>query len=619
MCGIVGIINFSQKKGNINRENLVEMRDTMIHRGPDDCGVYFDNFVGLGHRRLSILDLSEKGRQPMEYKKFVITFNGEIYNFKDIKKELEALGHNFISQTDTEVILHAYEEWKEECLDKFNGMFSFGLYDKGNQEIFIARDRLGIKPLYYYQGECNMLVFASEIKAICRYENYKPEINKDVLFDFFRYSFVPGKETLMKNIKEVLPGHYLKIRISCKNNVNSNFKKYWDLPTSKSNDSIEEAQHKIESLLKDSVKHQLISDVKVGLQLSGGLDSSLIASYASQLSPHVNAISVDVVNSELSEKKYAKYVTDKLNLNAHFIPLYTDNFYQDLERVLYIFDEPLPHANAIGIYLLSKYAKEKVTVLLSGEGADELFCGYTRYKELKAYQLISRIPFSFIRKKIARCVLGECYYNYLTEIQERPFDNFYIKNVYNCVSKKELKKIFTKNVKVKDNNGFFKIILKQLKNKSIVNAASGYDLKNYLVSLLHRQDRMSMAFSIENRVPFLDHHLVEYVYTLPEKFKIKNGITKYILKQNALRYFNQEFVFRPKQGFSIPISDWLKSFDGQKLLSILLDDTFKERGIFNYREVGKMVKNFNEGKETNVGLLWALVVFEKWARIYLKN
>lgn len=615
MCGVVGVVSKNKK---IDEPNLLEMRDSMIHRGPDASGFFVDEHVGLGHRRLSILDLSDYGKQPMTYENLIVVFNGEIYNFLEIKKELSDLGHSFLSKTDTEVILHAYKEWGNDCVKKFNGMFAFAIYDMQNGKIIIVRDRLGIKPLYYYVDSKNeTLIFSSEIKAITKYSSYESHINKEMLFDFFRYSFVPGEDTLFAGVKELLPGQMMFSSIfdPCK----ISFESYWDLPIGSSVDSLEQASEKIDTLLREIVKSQLISDVKVGVQLSGGLDSSLVANYAQEASPHINSISVDVTEGGLSERKYAEYVAEKFNLNSHFLNLQSDNFSEHLERVLYIFDEPLPHANSLGIYLLSKYAKENVTVLLSGEGADELFCGYTRYKELKAYNWISKIPFAAVRNKIANKVLGNCYYNYLTEIQKKPFDDFYIKNVYNCVSKKDLQKIFTENVKISDNNSYLRLVLEKVKGRGIVNAASGYDLKNYLVSLLHRQDRMSMAFSIENRVPFLDHRLVEYVYALPQSYKLKGDITKYILKKIGLKYFDDAFVYRAKQGFPISIENWLKGPAGLELVSILLDDECKKRGLFKHEEMERIVGDFKAGKKVNVGLLWALIVFEKWARIYFKN
>lgn len=617
MCGIVGIVTSLDSSRVIRKDNLVAMRDTMLHRGPDDEGIYIDNNCGLGHRRLAILDLSSLGRQPMEFNNWIITFNGEIFNYQEVRQELKKLGHKFKSQTDTEVILHAFDEWGQKCVEKFNGMFAFGIYNKKTKNLFLVRDRLGVKPLYYYIHNQKTLVFASEIRAICKFSYHKADLNKEALFDFFRYSFVPGEDTLLKDIKELLPGHILSF-----NNLSGTPKikinQYWNLPEKENNDSFEEASAKVEELLKDSVKIRLISDVPVGVQLSGGIDSTMISTYAKEFSPKINAISVDTINKEFSEKIYASFVARKLKIPIHYIPLNFPDFYREIDRLSQIYGEPVVHPNTIGIYLLSRQAKQHATVLLSGEGSDELFCGYDRYRQVKMYNVIANIPSKKLRKRVAERYLPNCFYNFLVAEQKRSFGNYYVKNVYHSITNAELRNVFRKNIPLDTENEYLVRILKENNKFDLINRASRYDLKNYLVSLLHRQDRASMAFGIENRVPFLDYRLVEYVSTLPSKYKLKGPIAKYILKNICNKYYPKKFVYRPKMGFAMPVAEWLRTNEGSKMLDTLLDKKSTSRGIFEQDYIKDLIESFkNPEGNANFNLTWILLMFEKWARVYL--
>lgn len=612
MCGIVGIIRYGNDR-TVDEDVLVRMRDTMEHRGPDDCGLFVDGGVGLGHRRLSILDLSPAGRQPMSFGSTVITFNGEIYNYREIRGLLIGLGHSFQTETDTEVILHAYAEWGTACLHRFNGMFSFVIVDTHKMKLFMARDRLGEKPLYYLRGT-DSLVFASEIKAICEFDGYQPEINRGALFDFIRYTFVPGEETLFVGVKEFLPGHYVELPIVDLAKPISPVR-YWDLPENESKHNLGEAQERVETILADSVGIRMIADVPVGVQLSGGIDSSLVAAYASRKSGQINAISVNVPDDGFSERKYAEKVASQYGLEHHVLNLDFPDLSVDLDRLIYVYDEPLPYANSLGIYLLSRFAKDKVTVLLSGEGADELFCGYERYYQLSRYDWLSRIPFRRLRSWVTDRILPGCYYNYLSEIQERPFGDFYIRSVYGTVSDREVREALNFEGRTFA-NGYLTDTLRGGKGKGIIGRASRYDLKNYLVALLQRQDRMSMAFSIENRAPFLDHRLVEYVYSLPGRHKVRGKITKFILKRLACRHFGHDFAYRSKMGFGVPVEKWLRSQSGDKLLDGVLSNGMINGDLFRREFVEGIIGDFRRAKAVNIGFLWTLVTLSRWTVIF---
>jgi len=612
MCGIVGVINASGKDYYIDRKNIEEMRDELIHRGPDDMGSFFDRNVGLGFRRLAILDLSANGHQPMTYKSFTIVFNGEIFNFQDIKKELIGNGHKFISTCDTEVILHAYEEWGVESVNKFNGMFAYAIYDSKRRKVVMVRDRLGIKPLYYSKINSKVMIFGSEIKALCKYRYYVPSLDRKAAYDFFRYSYVPGEDTMFESIKSLLPGHYLEYDL---NPNDIAIKKYWDLPDRACRDSFDEAIEKIDALLDESVRLRLISDVPVGVQLSGGVDSSLVANYASKHSPNIYAISINVDDATYSEKSYAEFVAKKLHLKFHSIDLDSETFFTDMDRLLYLYGEPTPHANSIGIYLLSRYAKDTVSVLLSGEGADELFCGYDRYVQMQAYRSVAKLPSKRLRRKAALSKLGDCYYSYLVDIQKEPLDDFYIENLHNPYKRSELDEI-TFGKYAKSTNTYINELLRNTNGKDLLDRASRYDMKTYLVALLQRQDRMSMAFSVENRVPFLDYRLVEYVVTLPSSYKVKKGKGKYILKELAQKYYPQDFVYRPKQGFGLPLKALLGSPKGKKIMKSILKEGLITEGLFDADKLQNMLNNAVKGEEVNTGLLWLTIAFEKWARLY---
>ena len=621
MCGINGF-NFESKKA------IELMNNSIKHRGPDASGIFIDE-ISLGHRRLSIIDLSKNANQPMsnEAGDIIIVFNGEIYNFKEIKKELEEQ-HKFKSNSDTEVIIHAYEEWGEECVKKFNGMWAFCIYDKRKSILFLSRDRLGKKPLYYYLNK-NKFIFSSEIKAILKHDNIK-KLNKPAVSSFLSYRYVLGEETFFKDIFKLLPAYNLVFNLLC-NKIEKVYE-YWDLKSNKLHIDDKEAKKELDILLNKSIAYRKISDVPLGVILSGGLDSSIItAMLALQEKNSINTFTVKFKEVGFDETEFAKLVSKKYNSNYHEIILDASNFLEVMKEYIRYKDEPIGVPNEVALYLLSKKIKESVTVVLSGEGADELFEGYGRiFSSARDYEIMRKLQeennikrfklkFSSLYKKYGRPLSSELehflfMYKYWTEEEK----NYILKED----SKKDYSFIFKKY--------FNKHDMPYEKKISYV------FLKLHLPALLSRLDSSTMASAVEARAPFLDFNLVNYAFNLPEniktKWKISNdellslnkncdelseneNTSKYILKEIAKNYLPETIVNRKKQGFPLPLDRWFKN----KFLDIakkyLLNKNAKIKNIINQDNL-KTWMNSNEFRDLKKfgQKLWMLLSLELWLK-----
>ena len=587
MCGILAM--YSKR---INKDLFKKSLDLMTHRGPDDSGLYFKDDIALGHRRLSIIDLSENAHQPMsnENKNLWITYNGEIYNFKELRKELEDK-HTFKSNSDTEVIIHAYEEWGNECVEKFNGMFAFVIYNSTNNKLFIARDRTGIKPLYYYSDE-EKIIFSSEIKSMFPLGVAK-EINKDILYDYINYQILIGEETLIKNVFSFPPGHYTTI------DKNGMIKvKYWD--TNFTDDNIED---NLKDILEQSVKRQLISDVPVGAFLSGGIDSSTIVALAKKHKPDIKTFTVGFDDFP-DEIEAAKFTAKELGVENYSISLSAEQFIEELPKIIYQYDMPLSFASSVPLYFVSKLARDNnVKVVLTGEGADELFAGYRRYNLIqKVIRLSKFIPgvmiinFSDPRYyKMAEMLMCGFTYDYLTGI--------------NSIIGEDRQKIikFNKSNILRDK-------VKEIfdsKQTDFTNKLLYLDFKTYLVELLMKQDKMSMAASIESRVPFLDNEVIDFANSIPSNLKLHNGKGKYILKESVKDILPKSIINRKKVGFSVPLNKWFKGKLNGYIKEQLLGGDLDE--YFNRDYIEKLIK-----KKNNSLQLWALLNFKIWKDVVLK-
>ncbi len=602
MCGIFGF-NFE------DRNIIKKMGDILNHRGPDDEGYFLDENVSLGHKRLSIIDLSKKGQQPMsnEDGSIWITYNGEIYNFKELRKILKKMGHKFYSDTDTEVIIHSYEEWGIKFLDKIRGMFAFALYDSNNDILFLVRDRLGIKPLYYYWDQ-EKLIFASEIKAILEH-NIKREVNNLALDIFLNLRYIYAPFTIFKRIMKLPPGHYLLYNFKDKCFY---INKYWDVKFNITRESEHYYISKIRQILKDSVEIRLISDVPLGVYLSGGLDSSIIVGLMSKfVDTPIRTFSVGFGYEKYDEIDYARRVSEYFETEHKEFIVEPDLYL--LPEVVYHFDEPIADPAAIPTYILSKEAKKYVTVILTGEGGDELFAGYRYYKTVlkkDTIKYLSRILPENILKYFMKFKNFGKLFKFLLDYKDEIgifirynsiFDNYTIKNAsLNVDHKIILQNLFNNNLKKMNSDLLDKLLYLSLKISLPDN-------------LLMKVDKMTMAHAVEARVPFLDHKLVELSAQIPSKLKIKNNIEKYILRKSFKYLLPIDIAKRKKHGFTVPIHLWM---DTEPFKS-LIDEAIEDKNMWqNYFEYYNVVKWFKYG---TFAQKWSLINFYLWYKIFMEN
>lgn len=638
MCGIIGVYNLRKSK-KLSAKIIRDMANSLKHRGPDDSGIYIDEDIALGHRRLSILDLSKRGHQPMISRNGneIIVYNGEVYNYQSIRKELIKKGYKFASNTDTEVILYAYEEWGIRCIEKFNGMFAFALYDKKNSELFLVRDRLGIKPIYYTISN-NKLIFSSEIKGILKYPPFKKEINLKAISSYLSYRYVIGEETLFKNIFKLMPGYYLHV----KNRV-INKKQYWDIPIiKKKKDRGEEFyRNKIRDLIFKSVKRMMISDVPLGSYLSGGLDSSvLVAVMSQQKGSSIQTFSIGFKDQRFNEFKYSRLVSKRYKTKHKEILLPVKDYLRNMKLLIRYKDLPLGVPNEVPLFLMSKELKKYITVVLSGEGADEIFSGYGRiFRSPHDYyilKIINKLPDSI--KKLFRPFTEK----YGNTTFKKEIDHFLYQYSYFPLDEKKL--VFNSKMNnLIDNDSnlkkFFQSYFDKVKSLSYYEKIPYIFEKIHLVGLLSRVDTTTMATSVEARVPFIDHELVEFMFSVPTKYKIKwkSGfnrfkalflstdqisenldITKYILRETFKEYLPREILFRKKQGFPVPLDDWFRSdfinYAKNQLLNKnakikLCIDQNKLKEWINHKLSDKDDKSFGQK-------LWMLINLEIWMKEY---
>jgi asparagine synthase (glutamine-hydrolysing) len=632
MCGINGIAISSRAQREINMAVVERMRDVITHRGPDDHGIFIDGNIGLGHRRLSIVDVAT-GHQPMtnEDETLHIIYNGEIYNHSDHRAALEARGHKYRTYCDTETILHLYEEDGPRVVEKLRGMFAFAIWDQKKRELFIARDRLGVKPLYYLHATDGSLYFASEIKSILATNVIKPEINFSALPDYLANHATSGEETLFRNIKRLPPGHTLLWR-----DGQLHIERYWDVSFApyttngnrKDNDYIAEWM----DLFRTSVRLRLMADVPLGMFLSGGIDSSAIAAIMSQLVDEpIKTFSVAFAEREANELEYAREIARAYKTDHHEIVVTPEEFFNKLPRLVWHEDEPLAHPSSVALYFVSHLASKHVKVVLTGEGSDEMMAGYERYRKTiynlalgsRYYGLTSENVRRMIQRSVESLPVGSRFqqkiqrtFLYLPpEIESIYFDNF---AVFPRTMQAKLLSSKAKE-KIQDLDPYTDVRrrIKETDAKSLLNQLLYADIKTYLHELLMKQDQMSMAASIESRVPFLDHKLVEFTATLPERMKLRGWTTKYILRQGMKGILPERILNRPKMGFPVPIGAWFRGQYKSIIDEYVLSERTLQRGLFNPDVVREIVKKHQYGNENHSERLWALVNFEIWQRQFI--
>lgn len=612
MCGIAGAI-YNDYAKNMDESIVLRMSDVMQHRGPDDAGTYVSGPVALAHRRLSIVGLST-GHQPMsaENQSLTIVFNGEIYNYPKLKSELQTLGYHFKTESDTEVILHLYSHYGKECVHHLNGMFAFAIWDQENQHLFMARDRMGVKP-FYYADTGKSIVFASEIKSILEYPDFHKKCNKDAVYEYLVFRAVSGEQTLFEGIRSLLPGHYMTVHKG-----NTVIEKYWD-PRQKPMDysiSVTDARDSLSELIQDAVRIRLMSEVPLGTFCSGGIDSSLVTAIASQyIGEPVNTFSVGFHEAEFDETYYARMVSNQYHTNHHELKLNAAEFVELLPGLIHLNDEPLNFSNSVHIYALSKLAKEHVTVVLTGEGADELFMGYPRYQIPRIAENIKRASL------IARPLLNLA--SMIKNDHRLEKLSYYLKSDLNDImlfnsATSRLESVSSVMQKgVSSNLTYRNTVLDDSKNMdALLSRMSVQDQKTYLVSILNRQDKMSMGASVEARVPFLDYRLVEFANSLPAKIRIKGFNSKMLVKMVAEDYLPKEVIYRRKSGFGVPLANW---FRDDKALGGIMNDEINQGDYAEYLDKNSLQTMFREhqsGHADNSEILWTTLNFLMWKRVY---
>jgi asparagine synthase (glutamine-hydrolysing) len=611
----------------LDRGVLERMRDVIAHRGPDDVGIFIDGNVGLGHRRLSIVDVAS-GHQPMtnEDGALQITYNGEIYNHSDYRDDLEARGHVYRTHCDTETILHLYEDHGDACVNYLRGMFAFAIWDSKKRELFIARDRLGVKPLYYVHTDDGSLYFGSEIKTLFEAGAIKPELNFSALPDYLANHATSGEETLYKGVKRLLPGHTLMWR-----DGKLEIKKYWDVSFTKAEQNGRTDKDYIAQwyeLFRTSVRLRLMADVPLGMFLSGGIDSSAIAAVMSgMVDEPIKTFSVAFAEREANELAYARIVAEAYKTNHHEVVVSPEEFFNALPRLVWHEDEPLAHPSSVALYFVSLLASQHVKVVLTGEGSDELLAGYGRYCKTilnlslgKHYRTltpslvrgavrsgIQGLPTSKVRQKLLRSFLGVA-----PDIESIYFDNF---AVFPLAMQGDLLSNQTlERIGAIDPYAGVREALEQTDADSLLDRLLYADIKTYLHELLMKQDQMSMATSVESRVPFLDHKLVEFTCSLPEKLKLRGGTTKYILRESMKGVLPEAILTRSKMGFPVPIGAWFRGAYRSVIDEYVLSERAMSRGLFNQDFVRDLVQRHQSGAENHDERLWALVNFEMWQR-----
>ncbi len=638
MCGFVGF-RITQDFHHF-AASLKAATDSLRHRGPDDAGIFFDDLhgVGLGHRRLSIIDLSPTGSQPMESNdgNLVIVFNGEVYNFLDIRRDLVRLGHAFMGTSDTEVVLAAYAQWGEDCLERFNGMFSLAIWDRRKGHLFLARDRLGIKPLYYSFTEKGLL-FGSELKALMAMNGFARRIDPDAFSLYLHYQYIPAPRTIFFDTFKLEPGHFLLY------DGNQVSKKRWWTPTENrpANDPVEtidkeDALRRLDSLLTRVVSDHLISDVPLGALLSGGVDSSIVVAMMQKVSDSpVRTFSIGFTEQGFNEAPWARKVADHLGTAHTELYVSPQDALHTIDRLAEIYDEPFADSSAVPTFLVSKLTRDQVTVALSGDGGDEQFAGYVRYWMTDTMtRTMNWIPTG--TRKFVKQVLGMIpasktarYYDRIRHLLPRRFQvaNFPDKweKLINQLGYADLSDLYRMTVSIWSKeavlqltgrpvpSGTFENAFMAPSHRCVMDRLMMVDRQTYLPdAMLTKVDRASMAASLEVRVPLLDHRVVEFTSRLPVSLKYRSGKGKYLLMELLTRYVPRHLVERPKMGFGVPIAQWFRNELQELLHDYLSTDRLKAEGRLDADVVRQILKEHQQGTKDHHHRLWSLLMWEMW-------
>jgi asparagine synthase (glutamine-hydrolysing) len=629
MCGICGIYNFDLNEG-VNPELLAAMNRQIIHRGPDDEGFYVARNLGLAMRRLSIIDVAA-GHQPMtnEDGSLWLVFNGEIYNHQELRPDLEARGHHYRTHSDTETILHLFEEYGRDSVRRLRGMFALVLWDARRRRLFAARDRLGIKPFYYYL-DAQRFLFGSEIKALLACPGLQPELNRSAIPEYLAFGYISSADTMFRNICKLMPGHTLELDDAGRSRIEP----YWDLTAPVDCDSRPRKYYvtAYREMLEQAVSSHLMSDVPLGVFLSGGLDSSVVAALTSKLrAAPIETFSVGYEESEYSELPFARQVASHIGSNHHEVRIGWKDFMDALPRLIWHEDEPIVWPSSISLYFVSKLARERVTVVLTGEGSDETLAGYTRY----AWTLWNvRLDNGY--RKLVPPALRRVIRKYCDEAGLLPlgverrlrhtflardgasWPSFYFDNFYSVFSEAAQQELLSNELRpspgaaYKNSLAYWNISSGDLLHRLLYT-----DLKTYLIELLMKQDNMSMAASIESRVPFLDHALVEFTAGIPAAFETQGLSGKCILKSAAEDLLPHSIIYRKKMGFPTPLRGWLAGPHLDQAERLLLEPRTLEWGIFKPESVRRLLAEHRSRVKDHYERIWRLMNLEIWRRVFL--
>jgi asparagine synthase (glutamine-hydrolysing) len=621
MCGIVGI---SSNGAGINETTLVRMRDSFPYRGPDDEGIWLDQQagIGFGHRRLSIIDPTPSGHQPMLDKQTgnILTYNGEVYNYLEIRVQLEKDGLKFDTNTDSEVILKAYTAYGVNCVKHFNGMFAFAIWDVSKNELFVARDRLGIKPFYYQLTDDGTFYFASEVKAIRTANTHTAGLNENLIDQYMSFGYIPGEDTLERGIKRLLPGHRAILK-----NAKLSIEQYWDLEFNNDQDlGFDYYLEQSRDLLNSAIDLRLRSDVPLGIYLSGGIDSSAIVGLlAERTTEQLKTFSVAYDFGEaFNETKYARMISDRFNTEHHELFMTTEQFKNFIPDFSYLMDEPVTESAAISLQFLSQLTKDHVTVVLSGEGSDEIFGGYDLYRYMSTIEKYRGLVGGPLSSALGNTMAGLLpknnklgkYFRLSAATMEDRYKGIstYDENLKQALYRTE----FTQQLQTNQNNQvqqFLSQLFEKTRGKDPLSRMLYFDCKTWLVDdLLIKADRMSMAASLELRVPFLDYRLVEFAATIPSKYKIKNGQGKYLLKEMMSGVLPNEIVHRKKMGFPTPLKMMFQGGMKDYAHDTLLSANSHIHQYFNRATIQQLLKEHSSNKKDHHRVLWQLVVLEEW-------
>jgi len=624
MCGIVGIFDLNGKR-EINRELLHVMNESQFHRGPDEGGLHIEPGLGLGHRRLSIIDLSS-GQQPMHSAdgNVVLTYNGEVYNFPELRKELESLGYTFRTHCDTEVIVYAWQAWGEDCVLRLRGMFAFAIWDRDKQTLFLARDRLGIKPLYYSELKNGQFIFSSELKALKEHPELSKEIDPTAIEEYFGFGYIPDPKTIYKGVYKLEPGYCLSLKRGQKSYQP---RQYWDVKFSSSHQGTEqELGEELISRLREAVDIRTVADVPLGAFLSGGVDSSaIVAMMAGSTSDPVNTCSISFGDPKFNESQFAAKVAERYH-TSHRVEQVDPEDFSLIDRLAGVYDEPYADSSALPTYRVCELAKKQATVVLSGDGGDENLAGYRRYRwHTYEDRMRSLLPNS-IRMPLFG-LAGQLYpkadwapkifraKSTLESIGRSSVEGYF--HSVSVQSNQLRSQLFSDKLK-SDLQGYqaVEVFNRHLKNAPTDDAMSMVqylDMKTYLPGdILTKVDRASMAHALEVRVPLLDHQLVEWMAGLQPDMKLKAKEGKYIFKKSLESYLPNDVLYRPKMGFSVPLSSWFKGPLKDKVNDALLGETMQQCGLFDQAFLQKMVSQHQSGLRDYSAPIWSLLMFDRF-------